>query len=286
MSSAFRISKRVLLPKRVLLSSRLLSATTPNKISEVKLKGLIVDKKGRNNTSYFSSCLDLTKALQMLNNDNYLIEAIEADRMPGESADQITSYLTTSYELAETFLMSDRICDRDQFMIDIDAFARTNGGMGLLTGGPSVGKSMLLERLRNNLMNAKSGKEKESGKPFIVLHVNGRSSTTSLLADLMREMCSVIPRMDKLEEIFLDRGGLLSANSATVEAFKNVLPGYSTDAFKSGLRVAELMLSTDSKENIRKEKKIDAFKVIRNDECCHHHRRGQRILSEIIRLVR
>ena len=61
----------------------------------------------------------------MLNNDNYLIEAIEADRLPGENADQITSYLTTSYELAETFLMSDRICDHEQFMIDIDAFART-----------------------------------------------------------------------------------------------------------------------------------------------------------------
>ncbi len=91
MTSAFRISKQ-----RVLLSS-LLSATTPNKIAEVRLNGLI-GEKGRNKTSYFSSCLDLTKALQMLNNDKYLIEAIEADRLPGESADQITSYLTISYE--------------------------------------------------------------------------------------------------------------------------------------------------------------------------------------------
>jgi len=91
MTSAFRISKQ-----RVLLPS-LLSAMTRNKITEVRLNGLI-DKKGRNNTSYFSSCLDLTEALQMLNNDNYLIEAIEADRLPGESADQITSYLTISYE--------------------------------------------------------------------------------------------------------------------------------------------------------------------------------------------
>ena len=224
MTSAFRISKQ-----RVRLLS-LLSATTPKKITEVRLNGLI-DKKGRNNTSYFSSCLDLMEALQMLNNDNYLIEAIEADRLPGESADQITSYLTTSYELAETFLMSDRICDREQFMVDIDAFARTYGGMGLLTGGPSVGKSMLLERLRNNLMNTNSGKE--SGKPFIVLYLNGRSSTTSLLADLMGEMYSVIPRMDKLKE-------------------RDVAPGYSTEVFQSGLRVAELMLSTDSKENIKK----------------------------------
>eukprot|EP01036_Dinobryon_divergens_P033875 gene33875-43763_t len=219
MTSAFRISKQ-----RVLLPS-LLSATAPNKITEVRLNGLI-DKKGRNNTSYFSSCLDFTKALQMLDNDNYLIEAIEADRLPGESADQITSYLTTSYESAETFFMSDRICDREQFMIDIDAFARTNGGMGLLTGGPSVGKSMLLKRLRNNLMNTNSGKE--SGKPFIVLYLNGRSSSTSLLADLMREMYSV-------------------------EAFKDVVPGYSTEEFQSGFRVAELMLPTDdSKENIKK----------------------------------
>ena len=62
----------------------------------------------------------------MLNNDNYLIEAIEVDRMQDESADQIMSYLTTSsYESAETFLMSDRICDHEQFMIDIGAFART-----------------------------------------------------------------------------------------------------------------------------------------------------------------
>eukprot|EP01035_Chromulina_nebulosa_P031116 gene31116-41453_t len=209
MTSAFRISKQ-----RVLLPS-LLSATAPNKITEVRLNGLI-DKKGRNNTSYFSSCLDFTKALQMLDNDNYLIEAIEADRLPGESADQITSYLTTSYESAETFFMSDRICDREQFMIDIDAFARTNGGMGLLTGGPSVGKSMLLKRLRNNLMNTNSGKE--SGKPFIVLYLNGRSSTTSF------------------------KEGLLSATSAaTVEAFKDVVPGYSTKVFQSGLRIAELL---------------------------------------------
>ena len=171
----------------------------------------------------------------MLNNDNYLIEAIEADRLPGESADQITSYLRASYESAETFLMSDRICDREQFMVDIDAFARTNGGMGLLTGGPSVGKSMLLKRLRNNLMNTNSGKE--SGKPFIALYLNGRSSTTSLLADLMGEMYSVIPRMDKLKEIVFSR---------------DVVPGYSTEVFQSGLRVAELMLSTDSKENIKK----------------------------------
>jgi hypothetical protein len=244
MTSAFRISKQ-----RVLLPS-LLSAMTRNKITEVRLNGLI-DKKGRNNTSYFSSCLDLTEALQMLNNDNYLIEAIEADRLPGESAHQITSYLRASYESAETFLMSDRICDREQFIVDIDAFARTNGGMGLLTGGPSVGKSMLLSRLQNNLMNTNSGKE--SGKPFIVLYLNGRSSTTSLLADLMGEINSVIPRMDKLKEIFFSRGGLLSATSATVEAFKEVVPGYSTEVFQSGLRVAELMLSTDdSKENIKK----------------------------------
>ena len=65
----------------------------------------------------------------MLNNDKYLIEAIEADRMPGESADQIMSYLTTSYKSTT-------------YMIDIDAFARTKGSMGLLTGGPSMGKSM------------------------------------------------------------------------------------------------------------------------------------------------
>eukprot|EP01036_Dinobryon_divergens_P043213 gene43213-57506_t len=101
-------------------------------------------------------------------------------------------------------------------MIDIDAFARTNGRMGLLTGGPSVGKSMLLERLRNNLMNTNSGKE--SGKPFIVLYLNGRSSTTSF------------------------KEGLLSATSAaTVEAFKDVVPGYSTKVFQSGLRIAELL---------------------------------------------
>ena len=100
MSSAFRISKqRVLLP--------LLLSATPNRITEVTLNGLI-DKKGRNNSSYFSSCLDFTKALQMLNNDNYLLEAIEADRMPDESADQIMSYLMTCYESAQTFLMSDR----------------------------------------------------------------------------------------------------------------------------------------------------------------------------------
>jgi hypothetical protein len=59
--------------------------------------------------------------------------------------------------------------------------------------------------------------------------------------------------MDKLKEIFFSRGGLLSATSATVEAFKEVVPGYSTEVFQSGLRVAELMLSTDdSKENIKK----------------------------------
>ena len=102
--------------------------------------------------------------------------------MSDESADQIMSYLTTCYESAQTFRMSDRICDREQFMIEIDEFARTKGSMGLLTGGPSVGKSMLLKRLRKNLMSANSGKE--TGKPFIVLYVNGRSSTTSLLADL------------------------------------------------------------------------------------------------------
>ena len=61
----------------------------------------------------------------MLNNDNYLKEAIEADRVQDESADQIMSYLTTSYESTETFLMTDRICDHEQFMIDIDTFART-----------------------------------------------------------------------------------------------------------------------------------------------------------------
>ena len=115
MSSAFRISKqRVLLP--------LLLSATPNRITEVTLNGLIVKKGRKNNSSYFSSCLDFPKALQMLNNDNYLLEAIEADRMPDESADQIMSYLTTCYESAQTFRMSDRICDREQFMIDIDEF--------------------------------------------------------------------------------------------------------------------------------------------------------------------
>ena len=70
-------------------------------------------------------------------------------------------------------------------------------------------------------------------------------------------MYSVIPRMDKLKEFFLSRGGLLSATSATVEAFKDVLPGYSTDVFQSGLRVAELMLPTnDSKENINKAREV------------------------------
>ena len=119
-----------------------------------------------------------------------------------------------------------------------------------------MGKSMLLFRKSpKNFMNANSGKE--SGKPFIVLCVNGRSSTTSLLADLMGEMYSVIPRMDKLQEFFLSRGGLLSATSATVEAFKDVLPGYSTEVFQSGLRVAALMLPTDdSKENINKARKV------------------------------
>ena len=247
MSSAFRISKqRVLLP--------LLLSATPNRITEVTLNGLI-DKKGRNNSSYFSSCLDFTKALQMLNNDNYLLEAIEADRMPDESADQIMSYLMTCYESAQTFLMSDRICDREQFMIDIDEFARTKGSMDLLTGGPSVGKSMLLKRLRKNLMSANSGKE--TGKPFIVLYVNGHSSTTSLLADLMAEIYSAIPKMDKLKEFFLSRRGLLSATSATVEALKDVVPGYSTEVLQSCLRIAELMLpTTDSKENINKAREL------------------------------
>eukprot|EP01035_Chromulina_nebulosa_P024096 gene24096-31307_t len=177
MSSAFRISKqRVLIP--------LLLSATPNRITEVTLNGLI-DKKGRNNSSYFSSCLDFTKALQMLNNDKYLLEAIEADRMPDESADHQMSYLTTCYESAQTFLI-------------------TKGSMGLLTGGPSVGKSMLLKRLRKNLISANSGKETE--KPFLVLYVNGRSSSTSLLADLMAEIYSAIPKMDKLNEFFLSRG--------------------------------------------------------------------------------
>ena len=48
----------------------------------------------------------------MLNNDNYLIEAIEADRVQDESADQIMSYLTIYYKSADRFLMSDRTCDR------------------------------------------------------------------------------------------------------------------------------------------------------------------------------
>ena len=108
-------------------------------------------------------------------------------------------------------------------MIDIDEFARTKGSMDLLTGGPSVGKSMLLKRLRKNLMSANSGKE--TGKPFIVLYVNGHSSTTSLLADLMAEIYSAIPKMDKLKEFFLSRRGSLSATSTTVEAFKDVVPG-------------------------------------------------------------
>eukprot|EP01036_Dinobryon_divergens_P031776 gene31776-41242_t len=226
MSSAFRISKQRVLPS-------LLSAT-PNRITEVTLNGLI-DKKGRNNSSYFSSCLDFTKALQMLNNDNYLLEAIDADRMPDETDHQIMSYLTTCYESAQTFLMSDRICDREQFMVDIDDFARTKGSMGLLTGGPSVGTE----------------------KPFIVLYVNGRSSSTSLLADLMAEIYSAIPKMDKLKEFFLSRGGLLSATSAIVEALKDVVPGYSTEVLQSCLRIAELMLPTnDSKENIIKAREL------------------------------
>jgi hypothetical protein len=59
--------------------------------------------------------------------------------------------------------------------------------------------------------------------------------------------------MDKLKEFFFSRGGLLSATSATAEAFKDMVPGYSTEVFQSGLRVAELMLPTDdSKENIVK----------------------------------
>ena len=79
--------------------------------------------------------------------------------------------------------MSDRICDREQFMIDIDAFARKKGRMGLLTGGPSVGKSMLLENLRENIRNTNDSGN-ESGKPFVVLYLNGRTSSSSLLADL------------------------------------------------------------------------------------------------------
>ena len=35
--------------------------------------------------------------------------------------------------------------------------------------------------------------------------------------------------MDKLQEFFLSKGGLLNATRATLEVFKGALPGYSTE---------------------------------------------------------
>lgn len=69
----------------------------------------------------------------------------------------------------------------------------------------------------------------QAEKPSLVLYVNGRSSTTSLLADLMGEMFSVESWMYKLQEFFLSKGGLLNATRATLEVFKGALPGYSTE---------------------------------------------------------
>jgi hypothetical protein len=137
---------------------------------------------------FYTAELDVVACKKLYGEDGIMWKSFMQDMKPGENPDQLIESISKA---AEEFINSDEVYDRGEIIEELKDFKK--GGMVIMTGGPSTGKSLVLKRLLAN--DSK------------YLYLDGRMTGPNI----MKALVNNLRKRDKLR-------------SLTVESMQNMAP--------------------------------------------------------------
>ena len=116
---------------------------------KTRFRGLLSGITKNEGYLYYSDNLNMKSAGDAAADSKYIWKAVEKGRLPEESAEDIYRYLNHISRNAKAFIYSNKIWGREATIRSLNHWGSTDGNFVLLSGGPSVGKSLLLRNLSN-----------------------------------------------------------------------------------------------------------------------------------------
>ena len=178
---------------QIILSDIVYSFVSPSTLSLDRLNnlrvystnnnvGLLTGITNINNDTLYTTTLNLKHTMKAYTNQSYIYQQLLSDLSPHESVDE---YLTNIITNATNYRFLNKLCGHKDFLNHLSNIVETKGNFVLLTGGPSLGKTLMLTKLAR--------------KSDHIIYLDGRKSSGTMTAGICNALLDKNNFKDQIE---------------------------------------------------------------------------------------